>query len=88
VIGTIRWECEYSPKPRPIQPLESGRIIAIQEVGGLHHRAVRPLSHPIPPNPHFIGEIVAGSAVSIEDQLSLGSTFACIRNTSPLTQFP
>jgi len=30
-----------SPEPRPIQPPESGRIIAIPEVGGLHHRCER-----------------------------------------------
>jgi hypothetical protein len=27
-----------SPEPRPIQPPDAGRIIAIPEVGGLHHR--------------------------------------------------
>jgi transposase InsO family protein len=27
-----------SPEPRPIQPPEAGRIIAIPQVGGLHHR--------------------------------------------------
>ena len=26
------------PHPRPVQPLRSGRVIAIQQVGGLHHR--------------------------------------------------
>ena len=30
-----------SPEPRPIQPPGSGRIIAIPEVGGLHHRYER-----------------------------------------------
>jgi putative transposase len=30
-----------SPEPRPIQPAEAGRIIAIPEVGGLHHRYER-----------------------------------------------
>jgi len=30
-----------SPEPRPIQGPEAGRIIAIPEVGGLHHRYVR-----------------------------------------------
>jgi hypothetical protein len=30
-----------SPEPRPIQPPEAGRIIAIPEVGGLHHRYER-----------------------------------------------
>lgn len=28
-------------KPRPIQPPEAGRIIAIPQVGGLHHRYER-----------------------------------------------
>ncbi len=27
-----------SPEPRPIQPPDAGRIVAIQQVGGLHHR--------------------------------------------------
>ena len=30
-----------SPEPRPIQPADSGRIITISEVGGLHHRYER-----------------------------------------------
>ena len=30
-----------SPEPRPVQPPETGRIIAIPEVGGLHHRYER-----------------------------------------------
>ena len=30
-----------SPEPRPIQPPALGRIIAIPEVGGLHHRYER-----------------------------------------------
>jgi len=30
-----------TPEPRPIQPPEAGRIIAIPEVGGLHHRYER-----------------------------------------------
>ena len=30
-----------SPEPRPIQPPGLGRIIAIPEVGGLHHRYER-----------------------------------------------
>jgi putative transposase len=30
-----------SPEPRPIQPPDAGRIIAIAEVGGLHHRYER-----------------------------------------------
>ncbi len=30
-----------TPEPRPIQPAETGRIIAIPEVGGLHHRYER-----------------------------------------------
>jgi putative transposase len=30
-----------SPEPRPIQPPDSGRIVVIAEVGGLHHRYER-----------------------------------------------
>ena len=30
-----------SPEPRPIQPPEAGRIIALPQVGGLHHRYER-----------------------------------------------
>jgi transposase InsO family protein len=30
-----------SPEPRPVQPPGAGRIIAIPEVGGLHHRYER-----------------------------------------------
>jgi putative transposase len=30
-----------SPKPRPIQPPESGKVIAVPEVGGLHHHYER-----------------------------------------------
>ena len=30
-----------SPEPRPIQPPDVGRLIAIPEVGGLHHRYER-----------------------------------------------
>jgi hypothetical protein len=30
-----------SPDIRPVQPREAGRIVAIPEVGGLHHRYVR-----------------------------------------------
>jgi putative transposase len=30
-----------SPEPRPIQEADAGRIIAIPEVGGLHHRYER-----------------------------------------------
>src|SRR5262249_24461530 len=30
------------PRPRPIQPLSAGNIIAFPEVGGLHHRYERP----------------------------------------------
>ncbi len=32
---------EDSPEPRPIQAPDAGRIIAIPEVGGLHHRYER-----------------------------------------------
>ena len=27
-----------SPEPRPIQPVEMGRVVAVPPVGGLHHR--------------------------------------------------
>ena len=27
-----------TPEPRPVQPPELGRIVAIPQVGGLHHR--------------------------------------------------
>ena len=30
-----------SPKPRAIEPLASGEIIALPQVGGLHHRYTR-----------------------------------------------
>jgi putative transposase len=30
-----------APEPRPIQPASAGQIIAIPEVGGLHHRYER-----------------------------------------------
>ena len=30
-----------SPEPRAIEPLESGEIIALHQVGGLHHRYTR-----------------------------------------------
>jgi transposase InsO family protein len=30
-----------SPEPRPIQQLEMGRVVAVPEVGGLHHRYER-----------------------------------------------
>jgi len=30
-----------SPEPRPVQPPESGRIVAVLQVGGLHHRYER-----------------------------------------------
>ena len=32
---------EDGPEPRPIQPPDAGRIIAIPVVGGLHHRYER-----------------------------------------------
>ena len=30
-----------TPEPRPVQPLKLGRIVAIPQVGGLHHRYER-----------------------------------------------
>ena len=30
-----------SPEPRPIQPVEMGRVVAVPQVGGLHHRYER-----------------------------------------------
>jgi hypothetical protein len=30
-----------SPDPRPIQPVEMGRVVAVPQVGGLHHRYER-----------------------------------------------
>jgi putative transposase len=30
-----------APLPRPVEPLTAGRVIAIQQVGGLHHRYER-----------------------------------------------
>ncbi|MBM3757344.1 MAG: transposase, partial [Acidobacteria bacterium] len=30
-----------SPEPRPIQSADTGRVVAIPEVGGLHHRYER-----------------------------------------------
>jgi putative transposase len=30
-----------TPEPRPVQPPEIGRVIAIPQVGGLHHRYER-----------------------------------------------
>jgi putative transposase len=30
-----------SPEPRPIQPVEMGRVVAVPQVGGLHHRYAR-----------------------------------------------
>jgi len=30
-----------SPDPRPIQPMEMGRVVAVPQVGGLHHRYER-----------------------------------------------
>jgi hypothetical protein len=29
---------EFAPEPRPIQPAELGRVVAVPQVGGLHHR--------------------------------------------------
>src|SRR5215469_4147498 len=34
----LRKDC---PDPRPVQPLTRGKVIAIPEVGGLHHRYER-----------------------------------------------
>ncbi len=36
----LGWEKD-SPVPRPIQPADMGRVIAMPEVGGLHHRYER-----------------------------------------------
>jgi len=30
-----------SPEPRPIQSVEMGRVVAVPQVGGLHHRYER-----------------------------------------------
>jgi putative transposase len=30
-----------SPEPRPIQPVETGRVVAVPRVGGLHHHYER-----------------------------------------------
>jgi len=30
-----------SPEPRPVQPPELGRVVAVSQVGGLHHRYER-----------------------------------------------
>ena len=30
-----------SPLPRPIQPAQTGKVIAFPQVGGLHHRYER-----------------------------------------------
>jgi len=30
-----------SPEPRPTQPVEMGRVVAVPQVGGLHHRYER-----------------------------------------------
>ena len=32
------------PEPRPIQPVAAGEIVALPEVGGLHHRYERRLA--------------------------------------------
>jgi transposase InsO family protein len=51
VIGSIRRECHRSrthlslgkdsPEPRLIEPREMGRVVALPQVGGLHHRYQR-----------------------------------------------
>jgi len=30
-----------TPEPRAVEPLEQGRVVAIPQVGGLHHRYQR-----------------------------------------------
>ena len=37
-----------SPEPRPIQAAGMGRVVAVSQVGGLHHRYERRMSH-VPP---------------------------------------
>jgi len=38
---THLWLGKDSPEPRPIQPVEMGRVVAVTQVGGLHHRYER-----------------------------------------------
>jgi putative transposase len=33
-----------TPEPRPVQAVEAGKIVAVPEVGGLHHRYERRLA--------------------------------------------
>jgi len=38
---THLWPAKDTPEPRPVQSTELGRIVAIPQVGGLHHRYER-----------------------------------------------
>ena len=38
---THLWLAKDAPEPRPVQPMEIGAVVAIPQVGGLHHRYER-----------------------------------------------
>jgi putative transposase len=42
-----------SPEPRPVQPPELGRVVAVSQVGGLHHRYERRAAWKIPNLPCY-----------------------------------